>query len=180
MVLGAFKLLAVKSEIMNKLRKFHAKFVKNLCVVKKHIFSLLILFFSIVLNAQEVVSTQGDSFYNGTGSIDFTLGEVIISTETDGTNTITQGFHLGVVDFATEHEVVIFPNPASDWVFIRFKAFENVTYTLYNAQGKLVKQDILTATQTPIQISQLAPGAYLLHLKNNIENLQTIKIAILH
>ena len=58
------------------------------------------------VSAKEVVSTQGDSYSNASANIDFTLGEVIIDTGTDGTNDLTQGFHqsnwnfLGVEDFA--------------------------------------------------------------------------------
>ena len=37
------------------------------------LFSLLT---TLSVSAQEVVSTQGDSYSNGTGSIDFTIGEV--------------------------------------------------------------------------------------------------------
>jgi uncharacterized surface anchored protein len=51
-----------------------------------------------------------------------------------------------------------------------------VTYTLYDAQGKLVMQDILSAEQTPIQVSQLAPGAYSLTLNNQTQNLKTFKL----
>ena len=143
------------------------------------LFSLLAT--GIVL-AQEVVSTQGDSYSNTSGSIDFTLGEVIIATGTDGTNDITQGFHqtnwnfLGVEDFATNYEAIIFPNPTQDILNIRTSTFENVTYTLYDAQGKLVMQNIISAVQTPIQVSQLAPGAYSLTLNNDTQNLKTFKL----
>jgi len=51
---------------------------------------LKLFFFShlttLSVSAQEVLSTQGDSYMNGTGSIDFTIGEVIINTGTDGSN----------------------------------------------------------------------------------------------
>lgn len=133
-----------------------------------------ILFFSLLtsisVSAQEVVSTQGESYSNASANIDFTIGEVIINTATDGTNDITQGFHqtnwnfLGVDDFAPEFEVTIFPNPTSDVLNIKTCTFENVTYTLYDAQGKLVLQDKLSAEQTSIQVSHLAPGAYSLVL----------------
>ena len=98
------------------------------------------------------------------GSIDFTIGEVVIDTGTDGTNDLTQGFHqtnwnfLGVEDFAPNYEAIIFPNPTEDVLNIKTSMFENVTYTLYDGLGKLVMQDILSAEQTPIQVSQLAPG----------------------
>jgi hypothetical protein len=130
-------------------------------------FSLL---YATTISAQEVVSTQGDSYSNANGSIDFTVGEAIINTGTDGTNDLTQGFHqtnwnfLGVEDNAPNYEASIFPNPTSDVLNIKTSSFENVTYTLYDAQGKLVLQSILAAEVTPIQVSHLAPGAYSLQL----------------
>ena len=138
--------------------------------MKKNTIVLFSLLTTLSVSAQEVVSTQGDSYSNASGSIDFTLGEVIIATGSDGTNDITQGFHqtnwnfLGVEDFAPNYEAIIFPNPTEDVLNIRTSTFENVTYTLYDAQGKLVMQDILSAEQTPIQVSELAPGAYSLEL----------------
>ena len=104
------------------------------------------------------------------GIIDFTVGEVVINTGSNGTNDLTQGFHqtnwnfLGVEDYAPDHQVIIFPNPTQDVLNIKTSVYENVTYTLYDAQGKLVLQNILSAEQTPIQVSQLAPGSYSLEL----------------
>lgn len=57
--------------------------------------ALLVFSFLSVLtvSAQEIVSAQGDSYFNANRRIDFTLGEVVINTGTDGTNEVTQGFH---------------------------------------------------------------------------------------
>ncbi|MFT6815612.1 MAG: hypothetical protein ACJAZ3_001522 [Sphingobacteriales bacterium] len=148
--------------------------------MKKKTLVLFSLFATISVSAQEVVSTQGDSYSNTSGSIDFTIGEVLINTGNDGT--LTQGFHqtnwkfLGVEDHAPSYEALIFPNPTEDILNIRTSTFENVTYTLYDAQGKLVMQDILSAEQTPIQVSQLAPGSYSLTLNNESQNLKTFKL----
>ncbi|MDC0257775.1 T9SS type A sorting domain-containing protein [Crocinitomicaceae bacterium] len=147
---------------------------------------LFSLFASISVSAQEVVSTQGDSYSNASANIDFTIGEVIIDTGTDGTNDLTQGFHqtnwnfVGVEDFAPDYEATIFPNPTSEVLNIRTSTFEHVTYTLYDAQGKLVMQDILSAEQTPIQVSQLAPGNYSIILNNETQNLKTFKLVKTH
>jgi hypothetical protein len=148
----------------------------------KHTLLFLTLLTSLSVTAQEVVSTQGDSYSNASGSIDFTIGEVIINTGTDGTNDLTQGFHqtnwnfLGVEDFAPNYEAIIYPNPTEDVLNIRTSTFENVTYTLYDALGKRVMQDKLSAEQTPIQVSQLAPGSYSLTLNNETQNLKTFKL----
>ena len=138
--------------------------------MKKNTIVLFSLFTCISVSAQEVVSTQGESYSNASATIDFTIGEVVINTVTDGTNELTQGFHqtnwnfVGLEDYAPDYQATIFPNPTQDVLNIRTSTFENVTYTLYDAQGKLVIQNILTAEQTPIQVSQLAPGAYSLEL----------------
>ena len=150
--------------------------------MKRNTLVLFSLLTTLTVSAQEVVSTQGDSYSNASGSIDFTIGEVIINTGTDGTNDITQGFHqtnwnfVGLVDHAPNYEATIFPNPTEDVLNIRISTFENVTYTLYDAQGKLVIQDILSGEQTPIQVSQLAPGSYSLTLNNETQNLKTFKL----
>lgn len=150
--------------------------------MRKTVFALLSLFVTITVSAQEVVSTQGDTYSNASGNIDFTIGEVLIDTGTDGANDLTQGFHqtnwnfLGVEDFATNYEVIIYPNPTEDVLNIKTSTFENVTYTLYDALGKLLLQDNLSSVQTPIQVSQLAPGSYSLTLNNQTQNLKTFKL----
>ena len=154
--------------------------------MKRHTLVLFSFFASLAVSAQEVVSTQGESYSNASANIDFTIGEVIIATGTDGTNDITQGFHqtnwnfLGVEDHAPNYEAIIFPNPTEDVLNIRTSTFENVTYTLYDAQGKLVMQNMLSAEQTPIQVSQLAPGSYSLTLNNETQNLKTFKLVKTH
>ena len=154
--------------------------------MKRTTFLLFSLFATITVSAQEVVSSQGDSYSNASANIDFTIGEVVINTGTDGTNDITQGFHqtnwnfVGLEDHAPSYEATIFPNPTSEVLNIRTSTFENVTYTLYDAQGKLVFQDILSAKQTPIQVSQLAPGNYSIILNNETQNLKTFKLVKTH
>jgi len=110
----------------------------------------------------------------------------VINTATDGPNSLTQGFHqtnwnfVGLEDFAPDYQATIFPNPTQDVLNIKTSTFENVTYTLYDAQGKLVMQNILSAEQTPIQVSQLAPGSYSLTLNNATQNLKIFKLVKTH
>jgi hypothetical protein len=59
----------------------------------KNILLLFLLLTTWSITAQEVVSMQGNSYTNASISIDFTIGESVITTETDGIVTLTQGFH---------------------------------------------------------------------------------------
>ncbi len=147
------------------------------------LFSLLS---TIGVSAQEVVSTQGESYSNSNGSINFTIGEVSIDTGTDGTNDITQGFHqtnwsfLGLEDHVTSFNASIFPNPTSEVLILKISAFNNVHYYLYDAQGKLVLNDIISAEETLIQVGQFAPGNYTLKLNKENQHLKTFKLAKNH
>ena len=150
-------------------------------MLKNTLFFFLLLS-SVCVSAQEVVATQGDSYTNSSGSIDFTIGEVVINAGTDGSNDLTQGFHqtnwnfVSIEDHVPSYDAIIFPNPTSEILNIRTSTFENVTYTLYDARGKLVIQDKLSSVQTLIQVSKLAPGAYSLTLNNDTQNLKTFQL----
>ena len=62
-------------------------------------FKELILFFSVVLissfgiKAQEVISTQGASYFNALVKWDFTIGETVVFTGNSINNVVTQGFN---------------------------------------------------------------------------------------
>lgn len=150
--------------------------------MKKIIYVLSVLLLNFCLSAQEVVSTQGDSYSNANATIDFTIGEVIVDTSTDGVNEISQGFHqynwniVGIEDFSFNYEATVFPNPTSDLLNIRAAAFQNVTYTLYDAQGKVIIRDELSAEHTTIQVGELAPGNYSLILNDDTKTLKSFNL----
>ena len=150
--------------------------------MKKQIFLFATFFAAFSASAQEVVSSQGETYSNANGSIDFTVGEVIINTGSNGTIDLTQGFHqtnwnfLSVEDFAPDFEVTIFPNPTSDILNIKSSAYQDISYSLYDAQGKLVLKNVLSETVTQIQLNQLAPGAYSLSIHDKKEQLKNFKL----
>ncbi len=61
--------------------------------MKKLIISILIFFGAYSLNAQEVVSTAGESKSNSGYEISWTIGESVINTLSTGNIILTQGFH---------------------------------------------------------------------------------------
>jgi hypothetical protein len=144
---------------------------------------VLISFFSVgLLSAQEVVSTQGDSYSSGVANIDFTIGEVVIDTGTDGSNDLTQGFHqtnwtfVSVQDHVSNYEVDVYPNPTQDLLKIQTGDYNNVSYTLFDSQGRIVLQNQLISDLTTIQVAHLATGTYTLRLNNKEENLKTFTL----
>ncbi|MEN8250213.1 MAG: hypothetical protein ABFS32_14870, partial [Bacteroidota bacterium] len=92
----------------------------------KRIFILNILILScFILTAQEVVSSGGETGTAAGYEISWTVGEPVIETVSDGTNTLTQGFHqtkltvTSVNEFSISGiELKVFPNPTEDYVHI--------------------------------------------------------------
>ena len=150
--------------------------------MKRYYLLLFSLIAVVGIFAQEVVSSQGDSYNNTNLNIDFTIGEVVTETQSDGTNTLTQGFHqstlniVGIENFALDYEANIFPNPTEQILNIETTKFKNVRYGLFDALGKLVLQGELNATQTSLAVENLASGAYTLTLQNKKQKLISFKL----
>ena len=150
--------------------------------MKRQAFIVCSLLIGTTLSAQEVVSSQGESYSNSSGNINFTIGEVVTNTETDGTYDITQGFHqsnwtlVGIKNFVPNYEVSIYPNPSTNVLNIKTSSYENVSYKLYDAVGKLIMQGDLSSDLTALQVSYIAQGKYTLTLNDQTQILKTFKL----
>lgn len=138
----------------------------------KLIITALTLLGTCSIWSQEVISSQGDSYSAAGASIDFTIGEVVINTVSAGGNDLTQGFHqthwyfASIEDLAPEWNVQVFPNPMGSVLTIQTGSPENMNYSLYDAQGRIVRQGNLISPETEVDVQTLAPGAYELRLAN--------------
>jgi hypothetical protein len=67
---------------------------------------------TFIMNAQsierQVIGSAGTTLSNGTISIDFTVGELAVTTITDGTTTLTQGFHQPTIVLSILVDPVVF------------------------------------------------------------------------
>jgi hypothetical protein len=150
----------------------------------KSLFIALLLFTSFLSGAQEVIATQGDYFSNANGSISFTIGEVVIETITNGSNSITQGFNnqselvvLGVDDIENEFQALVFPNPVSDILQLNISDFTGLNYSVYDLRGRLISSNNILESKTTINLTKYSNGIYLLMLLNeNKQKLKTYRI----
>jgi len=151
--------------------------------MKRNILLTLLLVINIAINAQEVISVQGASYSNSSGSIDFTIGEVVTATLTNTNNILTQGFHqtnltvLAVDDFDINFQARVFPNPAQDVLQLDIQNFSGLNYKLYDIQGRQLYSAVVGNKNTLINTAQYANGMYLLVILNeNNQKLKTYRI----
>lgn len=124
------------------------------------------------LHAQEVIASTGNSFSNASGSLTFTVGEVVIETHSIGGIIITQGFNQPADDFTTglpapaaATGVTVFPNPTRNELFIDLgTARPGWTGSLFDLCGRLVITNPLMLARNTLDLSDLANGTYNLRL----------------
>ncbi len=145
---------------------------------------LLFLFFIqvLLLNAQEVISSYGLSSSNANGSIDATLGEVVISTQNDGTIQLTQGFHqtklavLAVDNLDSNFKISIYPNPSSNVFYLDLVDPTDIHYKIFSINGRLLLENDLKFSSNQINLDQIKNGIYFLGIYKNNKPIKTYKI----
>lgn len=95
---------------------------------------------------------------------------------TKTSNSYTVNVNCRVEEANASDEYSVYPNPASDWLYIDTIAEEETRYEIYNVLGEKVMAGVLTDHQLNIQ--QLASGIYSLRLMGN--ETQVLKIEIAH
>ena len=147
--------------------------------------TILLSFWSVIIIAQpqQVISTAGGAFENGSGSISFTIGECITSTLSSSATILTQGFHqpkLVIIDNQPikldDIDITAFPNPAKEFVILRIKEFRGFSYTLHDLTGRIIEKKEIFSSETEIDFKNLVPSAYILKVSNKNEDTRTFKI----
>ncbi len=87
--------------------------------------------------------------------------------------------NTGVEEFLSDNNVSLFPNPAVDILNIRFDRYSNelIEMEMYDLTGKIVKKELLTNSQSAINIEELQNGVYFVKFING-ENYQSQRIVI--
>jgi hypothetical protein len=136
------------------------------------------------------VNSSGTKMTQANGSLSFTVGELVVLSQTDSEgNTLGSGFTAGATlttvsiqeTDAAVLDVRVFPNPTSDFVNIRinYSSIEQVLVSITDLKGKEVYNGKYAGLSNVIGINTVsyATGTYVLSLKNlNNQVLGTYKI----
>jgi hypothetical protein len=126
------------------------------------------------------------STINATGYSSYTLNEVVYTqsgtyTQTltnaagcDSTITLNLTLTVGIEE-GNITDVNLYPNPTSESFTIKTSAPLYGTYSIVDAQGKLVFSGEMTGTDTHVNISSVARGIYYLRIPELSEPLRVVK-----
>ena len=126
------------------------------------------------------------STINATGYASYTLNEVVYTqsgtyTQTltnaagcDSTITLNLTLTVGIEE-GNISDVNLYPNPTSESFTIKTSSPLYGTYSIVDAQGKLVFSGEMTGTDTQVNISSVARGIYYLRIPELSEPLRVVK-----
>ena len=121
---------------------------------------------------QNVIGTAGNYSKNGTASLSWTIGETVVETVSNGTNTLTQGFQQNnlsvttlVKQAAAGNHLKVYPNPVKNILNVETDT-TGIGYQLLNISGQSVSNGKLENTTQQINFSNLPPGTYFLKINN--------------
>jgi hypothetical protein len=145
------------------------------------------LFFMVhVLSAQEDITVSGGEASGSGGSSSYSMGQVFYSTTTSSAGSVSQGTQQSLELFVLSNpelttlnlKAVTYPNPSTDYVVLSLSdaSLENLSYALYDLQGRLVAQNKVLQASTKIDIQVLGAGTYVLQVQQNNKQLKSFKI----
>ena len=123
------------------------------------------------LQAQTSVNATGSNASGSGGSVSYSVGQVVYTTNTGASGSVAQcvqqPFEISIVTGIEEAKginlsVSAYPNPTTDYLTLSISEFEisNLTYQLYDISGKLLQSEKITGNQTNIVMSNLVPANY--------------------
>ncbi|MDD2387329.1 MAG: T9SS type A sorting domain-containing protein [Bacteroidales bacterium] len=139
------------------------------------------------LQAQESINATGRDASGSGGSASYSVGQVVYTTNTGTNGSVAQGvqqpFEISVVIGLEEAKginlsVTAYPNPTTDYLTLSIGEFEisNLSYQLYDMNGKLLQSEKITGNQTSIVMSNLVPATYFIKVIQNNKEVKTFKI----
>ena len=139
------------------------------------------------LQAQESVNATGGNASGSGGSASYSVGQVVYTTNTGTNGSVSQGvqqpYEISVVTGIEEAKginlsVSAYPNPTTDYLTLSIGEFEisNLSYQLYDMNGKLLQSEKISGNQTSIVMSNLVPSSYFVKVIQGNKEVKTFKI----
>ncbi len=158
----------------------------------KLLFLGVLFIFSLCLStafAQESLNATGGNDSGSGGSVSYSVGQLGYQTHTGANGSVAEGvqqaYEISVVTGLEEAKginlsVSAYPNPTTDYLTLEVKDFEssNLSFQLYDMQGKLLQTNNLIGTETQIDMSSYVPSTYFVRViaeKKSIKEFKIIK-----
>ena len=149
--------------------------------------ALCLFGFGTAMQAQNAIPASGGNASGSGGTVSYTVGQTIYTTNSGMNGTVSQGVQQPyeiLTVFVSEEtkeislECSAFPNPVDDYIKLKVKNIteENLSYLLYDISGKLLLTQKIINAETLISMNNLPAAVYFLKINDNNKEVKTFKI----
>lgn len=154
--------------------------------LKKLQLGVLLLGLGLTAQAQQAVTATGGDASGSGGTVAYSVGQVVYTTNTEATGSVAQGvqqpYEISIVSgFEVEQvnlSLQVYPNPTADYLSLNVGDLElsNLKFQLFDMQGRLIEDKKIANTIETIRMDNLPGAVYFLKVFNNNKPLKTFKI----
>jgi len=131
---------------------------------------------SVINDFNNLSTLEGATLPGGRTEITWTVTDVAGNIETISF-VVNVNMTVGIDDIE-ENEILLYPNPTTNYVNLRVGDFGNSSYSyqLYSIKGKLIESKSIDKSVTSISMKHLVPSAYFIKLVKDQKELKTFKL----
>ena len=147
---------------------------------------LLLFLLPTIAFGQEAIPATGSEATGSGGTVSYTVGQVVYTTNTGTNASVAQGVQqpyeistsVGIEVTEINLELITYPNPTNNALTLNIGNYNNevLTYQLYDMQGKLLDSKQVVNNNTTIGIQNLPTSTYLLNVLGNNALIKTFRI----
>ena len=136
--------------------------------------------------AQQSLSSSGGNATGTGGSASYTVGQVVYTTNTGTSGSVSQGvqqtYEITITSSIQEADdidlISTYPNPVGDQLKLKFEQedFNGCKYHLYDLNGRIILSHAIIEKETDIFMEDLVPSTYFLKVFKDNKEIKTFKI----
>jgi hypothetical protein len=144
------------------------------------------------VSAQTSINATGSNASGSGGSTSYSVGQVIYTTHSGTNGSIAEGvqqpYEISIITGFEEAQginlsVSVYPNPTTDYLTLNIDNsvktnhdLSQLSYQLYDVNGKLLQNEKITGNQASIVMSNLVPATYFVKVIQGNKEVKTFKI----
>jgi hypothetical protein len=152
----------------------------------KWLFLIGFLFVSVQLSAQEAFVVTGDDLTTGFGTVNYTVGQLIVKSDSTKNGSMRHGIQIPIelfkipvgIDEISEIHAEAFPNPTFDHVkiIIPEKYHGPFTVTLMDIKGGILEKYQMNSNEMLLSLMQHSLGTYTIVISQQSKTISSFSI----
>ena len=153
--------------------------------LQKTILAFILSMTVSVIYAQEAVLITGGDSSSSSGSLAYSVGQVVYTSDSNNDGTVNKGvqqafeiFTLSIDDNRLDILLSVYPNPTTSHINLRIddQLSKGLSFQLYDLHGRLLRQENITDKITQIDMQKLQSATYLVNILQDHKRVKSFKV----